>query len=397
MIPVSGGRLNRNIGWVLLVAGFAYATWLDPCSLSERGSSCLAGGPKIAARHAQTMVVGMGLLQLAASRMLAATSLLPLAYGISVWLTGLGGVVSAIGYGMTGRWASSAWLILAGALMNLTGFMIIARGGPGRGRKRQFSVVLAIICSGMVLDAVMGTSELSSRLFLPSYIGAEDGLRLRMLRLARVSAIVLPVLTLLHQGLAEHADPRTRSVRWGRIGMLCGTIGIPVILTIAGFMNFGFKLLLPIPANAIFIGTLCGAWLAKRHARPLELWGWLLIAVSIAAGLVIGLFAFDGPLPPPGFVGGYNDVVRTLIRLAHTYCIVFGLASIFVSRDLEERRQADWPARVGRPLLVAGSVTSVVVILLLTGVELPASVLSVGPVLVTVATVSCVVPSLTRA
>jgi len=397
VIPVSGGRLNRNIGWVLLVAGFAYATWLDPCSLSERGSSCLAGGPKIAARHAQTMVVGMGLLQLAASRMLAATSLLPLAYGISVWLTGLGGVVSAIGYGMTGRWASSAWLILAGALMNLTGFMIIAWGGPGRGRKRQFSVVLAIICSGMVLDAVMGTSELSSRLFLPSYIGAEDGLRLRMLRLARVSAIVLPVLTLLHQGLAEHADPRTRSVRWGRIGMLCGTIGIPVILTIAGFMNFGFKLLLPIPANAIFIGTLCGAWLAKRHARPLELWGWLLIAVSIAAGLVIGLFAFDGPLPPPGFVGGYNDLVRTLIRLAHTYCIVFGLASIFISRDLEERRQADWPARVGRPLLVAGSVTSVVVILLLTGVELPASVLSVGPVLVTVATVSCVVPSLTRA
>jgi len=142
---------------------------------------------------------------------------------------------------------------------------------------------------------------------------------------------------------------------------------------------------------------LCGAWLAKRHARPLELWGWLLIAVSIAAGLVIGLFAFDGPLQPPGFVGGYNDLVRTLMRLAHTYCIVFGLASIFISRDLEERRQADWPARVGRPLLVAGSVTSVVVILLLTGVELPASVLSVGPVLVTVATVSCVVPSLTRA
>ena len=179
--------------------------------------------------------------------------------------------------------------------------------------------------------------------------------------------------------------------------MLCGTIGIPVILTLAAFMSFGFKLLLPIPANAIFIGTLCGAWLAKRHARLLELWGWLLIAVSIAAGLVIGLFAFDGPLPPPGFVGGYNDVVRTLIRLAHTYCIVFGLATIFISRHLEERRQTDWPARVGRPLLVAGSVTSVVVILLLTGVELPASVLSVGPVLVTVATVSCVVPSLTRA
>jgi len=343
------------------------------------------------------MVVGMGFLQLAASRMLAATSLLPLAYGISAWLTGLGAVVSAMGYGVTGRWASSAWLILAGALMNLTGFTIISWGGPGRGRNRQFSVVLAVICSGVVLDVVMGMSELSSRPFLPPYIGAEDGLRLRMLRLARISAIALPVLTLLHQDIAEHADPRTRSVRWGRIGMLCGTIGIPVILTVAGFTSVGFKLLLPIPANAIFIGTLCGAWLAKRHARPLEIWGWVLIAVSIAAGLVIGLFAFDGPLQPPGFVGGYNDLVRTLIRLAHTYCIVFGLASIFISRDLEERRQADWPARIGRPLLVAGSTTSVVVILLLTGVELPASVLSVGPVLVTVATVSCVVPSLTRA
>jgi hypothetical protein len=52
-------------------------------------------------------------------------------------------------------------------------------------------------------------------------------------------------------------------------------------------------------------------------------------------GMLMGLYAFDGLLPRPDFIGAYNNNVRRLIRLTHVYCIISGLVSISVSRELE--------------------------------------------------------------
>ena len=196
--------------------------------------------------------------------------------------------------------------------------------------------IVSVLCLGIVLEATAALFRLNPQIFLPAYIGPEDGLRLRMLRLARVAAFALPVLALFFQGLSSRAYPHSRAVRWGRVGMLCGMIGIPAVLAAASFTHIELRALLPIPADAIFLGTICGLWLSTRHALRLETLGWSLIALSMGAGMLMGLYAFDLLLPPPDFIGGYNSSVRRLIRHTHSTCIILGLLSIFISRQAEK-------------------------------------------------------------
>lgn len=203
-------------------------------------------------------------------------------------------------------------------------------------RERLNHVVLLVLCFGIFLEAVTGLFEFKPQVFLPSYIGPEDGLRMRMLRLARVAAIALPILTLLFAGLSSRANPHSRAVRWGGIGMLYGTIGMPAVLAAAGFTRIELRALLPLPADAILFGTLCGLWLSTQHALRLETCGWFLIALSMGAGLFMGLYAFDFQLLPPSFAGAYDDYGRRLIRLVHIGSILLGVSTIFFSRVKEK-------------------------------------------------------------
>jgi hypothetical protein len=195
---------------------------------------------------------------------------------------------------------------------------------------------LLVLCFGILLEAVTALFEFKPEVFLPSYLGPEDGLRLRLLRLARVSAVALPVLSLSFSGLVSRANPRSRAVRWGSVGMFYGTMGMPALLAAAGFTRLELRALLPLPADAILLGALSGAWLAREWARPVEMWGWVLIAFSMCAGLFMGLYAFDAPLLPSNFVGAYNDPVRRSIRLAHVGSILLGFSTIFLSRAAEK-------------------------------------------------------------
>jgi hypothetical protein len=203
--------------------------------------------------------------------------------------------------------------------------------------ERLNRVILLVLCFGILLEAVMGLFEFKPQIFLPSYIGPEDGLRMRMLRLARVAAIALPVLTVLFAGLSSRADPHSRAVRWGGIGMLWGTIGMPAVLAAAALTRVEIRFLLPFPAGAVFFGTLCGLRLSRRHALRLETWGWFLIAASMAAGLFMGLYAFDLPLLPMNPMGDYNDLLRRIVRHAHVAAILSGFALIFFSPRMKKR------------------------------------------------------------
>ena len=44
-MQAAAGRWNRLIGWTLLVAGFAWAAWLDPWSLSEHDPAPSSAAP----------------------------------------------------------------------------------------------------------------------------------------------------------------------------------------------------------------------------------------------------------------------------------------------------------------------------------------------------------------
>src|SRR5438132_7788708 len=92
------GRWNRSLGWGLLVIGFAAGAWLDPWSFSQRDPSVLVGSPRMAARHAQAVVVGMAFLQLAVSSILVNSSFSPAVRRAASYLTGFGALSYAAGY-----------------------------------------------------------------------------------------------------------------------------------------------------------------------------------------------------------------------------------------------------------------------------------------------------------
>jgi hypothetical protein len=375
------GRWNRHLGWTMLVATFAAGIWLDPWSLGERNPALLPGSPRMAARHAQAVLAGMAFLQIMIAKLLAAQYFSRRAQNGCSLLSGCGAIVYATGYAVLGHWPEGAWLIVSGALMNLGAFSVLAAAQTTRPLPLEVRTVLLIFCFGMTLDALMGLSAANSAWI---YVGPEDGVRLRMLRLARAAVIALSSLTLLYQDLALRTLDRPRLVRAGQVALMVGAVGMPLVLTLAGLTWVNLKYLLPIAAQATFAGVLVGAWLAWKLSRPLELWGWLLIALGMATGLFMGLYAFDGPMPAPGFLGAYNDFGRRLSRLGHAYCIVLGFASIFLSREASGQPTGDWAVRFGVAVLVAGVFMTVINILLLEPLALPKAVLSLGPALVTV-------------
>lgn len=202
---------------------------------------------------------------------------------------------------------------------------------PENGRP---AIALQLLCIGLLFAGGVGVLQSYPGPF--TSLGPQDGLRFRMLRLAQIAFIALPLLTLFYERLMARAPRDSRLARWGWTAMVCGAIGLPSILTVASVTRVEFKFLLPFPAVATFAATVCGVWLARQHARPLEFWGWLFIAVGMAAGLLMGLYAFDGPFSPPAFIGAYDDPIRRAIRLGHAYAIVGGFISIVIARATAE-------------------------------------------------------------
>ncbi|MDP6173571.1 MAG: hypothetical protein QGF09_05335 [Rhodospirillales bacterium] len=54
--------------------------------------------------------------------------------------------------------------------------------------------------------------------------------------------------------------------------------------------------------------------------RAIAWWGFCL---GVAAGLVMGLWSFDGPMAVPVWIGGYDRTPRRLLRLG--YIAFFGI------------------------------------------------------------------------
>jgi hypothetical protein len=198
-------------------------------------------------------------------------------------------------------------------------------------------ITFLLLAFTILLGAATALFFFAPQSFLPTDMGPADGLRWRLLRLARVSAIALPVLTLLFVRLSSRADPGSRAARWGGGAMSAGAVLMPAILAAAALTRVEVRFLLPLPAGAVFFGTLCGLRLSRRHALRLETWGWLLIAASMGAGLFMGLYAFDLPLLPVNPMGDYNDLSRRLVRHAHVAAILSGFPLIFFSRRTEKR------------------------------------------------------------
>jgi hypothetical protein len=371
--------LNAYLGWLLLLAGIAAAVVLDPWSLGERDPRAIVGSTRMAARHAQAVVLAMGFLQLAVSLLLRGSYFREnVLFQWASKTLAVGTLVYTAGYVGHAYRSRAAVLIPLGASINLAGFGLVA-WHYWRDPSSAVLIVLAVFLLGMAIDVASGLLALIPKPPRALDLGPEDDVRQRMLRLARVAATALSLLALLFLDLYPESAVE---YRWGAPAVLVGTAGMPIILTAASFMHRAFKYLLPIPALAMTAGAVCGFLLAvpeaeSRKAPLLEPWGWLLVAASMGVGLLVGLYAFDGPLPTPRFAGAYNAYTRRLTRLGHAYCIAFGMLAIVLAR-----RDIALPAAW---CVVSGTVITLLEIALVALSLVPARALAVGPAVLALA------------
>lgn len=234
------------------------------------------------------------------------------------------------------------------ALATLAGVTLAACGVPGGSviaffalayaasvglrpaRSHTPSIVLAVVAAGALLDAALLTAAVRPELF-PS-LGPQDGVALRMLRLARVAAVTIPLLSFLHFELVGGCDRPPRAARIGEIAFTFGAAGLPIALTLAATVSPVVRHVLFIPADAAIVGVACSFLIARREGRRLEALGLVLIAASMVIGLGMGGYAFGGPLHEPAFLGGYRETARVLLRSSHAGAIVLGLLAITLSR-----------------------------------------------------------------
>jgi hypothetical protein len=92
------------------------------------------------------------------------------------------------------------------------------------------------------------------------------------------------------------------------------------------------KYAMPLGSDAVLIGVGFTAYWALKKGLWVEFFGWLLLAISMNMGLLMGAYAFDGPFSAPEFVGEFLDAGRRLLRSIHVEVIVAATALIVADR-----------------------------------------------------------------
>jgi hypothetical protein len=83
---------------------------------------------------------------------------------------------------------------------------------------------------------------------------------------------------------------------------------------------------------------------------------WWMIGAGMAAGAVLGLWSFGGPIePPPGF-RAFDDLPRRLTRLGHIAAIALPALNLLYVPWMRRARWGDPVRRAGCRLLLTGTV-----------------------------------------
>jgi len=106
------------------------------------------------------------------------------------------------------------------------------RGQPGR-----WNELLAwwLVGLGLLGGAVLGIWSLGGPVPAPPALAAYDALPRRLLRLAHIALVALPLLNLLYVPWIERTGWSLRSRRWSCRCLLFGTVGLPATLGLAAF------------------------------------------------------------------------------------------------------------------------------------------------------------------
>jgi hypothetical protein len=204
-----------------------------------------------------------------------------------------------------------------GAFLNLIGGILAYHASSGEledVRHRR----IGLVAFGFLLDGLLWPTA-----YLPQPIlHSPDTLTIRMVVLARIAAAALPLLAVLSENVTSTHGAK-KATHW----LDFGALPMVLVLNTASGTTHWVKYLLPIPALAVAGGLWQRTRLAGTGWNWERLW-WGLVTASVSVGLLVGLFAFEGPVPAPPGMAAYGELPRRLSRHAHVALIVAGVIAL---------------------------------------------------------------------
>ncbi len=112
---------------------------------------------------------------------------------------------------------------------------------------------------GIIMGAVIGMYAFAGPLPPPKTHESYASLPRRMIRLAHIAFVALPMISILYGQHIDAAALSTQSKMIGSYSMIIGMFGVPILLIIASFYN-PVKYLEVIPVSAILVALSIMAW-----------------------------------------------------------------------------------------------------------------------------------------
>lgn len=323
--------LNRELGWGLIAVSFFLSAIIDPIYFGIREPLIQYGLLQVAIAQGAAVFVGLYQLFLGAIGRYPAAALQRTS---GPYFFGLAGAM--VGIGARGLYLVVpvfAWLQPLGSLLLFCSafwLLVLCRSSPDR----LLPTALAFISFGFLVDIAVTLTILSPELLDETLddLTSRDQL---MMRLGRAAAIAMPMLALMYHQLLRSVD-ESHCKRWAyaQKAMLFGGGFLAVSLVLTATLSPIFLVPVVLCAIILLLGCSAGAWLSIRHREPLlEQAGWTALSLSMTAGLVMGIFAFE-IIPTPNIYGDYLSVPRQYIRTGHVYLNILSVVAIYTSRVL---------------------------------------------------------------
>lgn len=90
----------------------------------------------------------------------------------------------------------------------------------------------------------------------------------------------------------------------------------------------------PLPADPLPAPAGPARWLSGLTAGTPALnraVGFSSLLIGVISGMILGLWSFGGPLPPPEVIGDYGDLPRRFLRLGHIAFFGLGLINLAIA------------------------------------------------------------------
>jgi len=120
---------------------------------------------------------------------------------------------------------------------------------------------------GAVTGLVLGLWSFDGPMAVPEWLGDYEDTSRRLARLGHIAFFGLGILNLLLARELPELRLRPRQRRLASLAMSFGNVFLPLTLFAAAVYR-PFKYLMPLPALAVMLAMILGAWGAMRVANP---------------------------------------------------------------------------------------------------------------------------------